>query len=373
MQASIAGELLRSLKTEESVRLAYTLLQSSMESLKDILIFSIDKNYLYLNYNSAFKTATKHAYGTEVAIGVSVLESITDEMERSKVKLNCDRAMTGESHFTVEVYGSLNQSYFETRYNPIINDNDQVIGVTILSTNVTEREKAKEQIMSLNKELEAFSYSVAHDLRAPLRIISGYSGVLMEDHFQNLNEECQHLLMKISGNVTKMGQLIEDLLNFSKLGRMALTRRTVGMEHLIKPILEEYITEKDKPRVEVKVGKLEDLECDSQLMQHVLINLISNAVKYSRKKEKAIIEIYSEKITEGITYTIKDNGAGFDISTATKLFEVFQRFHNYTEFEGTGVGLAIVHRIITRHGGKIWAESETGKGAAFHFTLPAAG
>jgi signal transduction histidine kinase len=370
MQSSIAVDLLKSLQTQEGVRLAYMLLQSSMESLKDILIFSIDTSYHYLNYNSAFKTATKHAYGTDVAIGVSMLESITDENGRAKAKLNCDRAMKGESHYTIEVFGSLNPSYFETRYNPIINDSNEVIGVTILSTNVTEREKAKEQIISLNKELEAFSYSVAHDLRAPLRIINGYSGILMEDHFKDLNGECQHLLLKISGNVKKMGQLIEDLLNFSKLGRVPLVKKPVSMEHLITPILEEQITEAEKPRVEVKVGTLEDLECDSHLMQHVLTNLISNAIKYSQKKEKPVIEIYSEKIPEGVTYTIKDNGAGFDVGTATKLFEVFQRFHKQSEFDGTGVGLAIVHRIINRHGGKIWAESEPGNGAAFHFTLP---
>jgi signal transduction histidine kinase len=370
MQTSTAGELLKSLKTQEGVRLAYTLLQSSMESLKDILIFSIDTQYHYLNYNSAFKAATKLAYGTDVGIGVSMLESITDENERTKAKINCDRAMKGESHFTVEVYGALNPSYFETRYNPIINDSTEVIGVTILSTNVTEREKAKEQILALNKELEAFSYSVAHDLRAPLRIINGYSGILMEDHFKDLNEECQHLLGKISGNVKKMGQLIEDLLNFSKLGRLPLNKKPVNMEYLIMPILEEQIGISDKSRIQVKIGKLEDLNCDSHLMQHVLTNLISNAVKYSNKKETPVIDIYSEKVPEGVTYTIKDNGAGFDVVMATKLFEVFQRFHKQTDFDGTGVGLAIVHRIISRHGGKIWAESEPDRGAAFHFTLP---
>jgi len=351
--------------------LAFTLLQSSIESLKDILLFSIDRNYNYLTFNSAFQEATRHAYGTEVARGTSMLDSITDEKERTKAKHNCDLALRGESHTTVEVYGVLNPSYFETRYNPIRNDTKDIIGVTILSANVTEKILADEQIRALNRELEAFSYSVAHDLRAPLRIINGYSGVLLQDHLQSLNDECQGILQIISRNVGKMAQLIEGLLKFSKLGRMPLNKSIIIAKELIDRVLNEQVRKDENARIEIRLGVLEDLYGDPNLMYHVFSNVISNAIKYSGKQAKPLIEIHSWKENDVVTYTVRDNGVGFNNQYADKMFEVFQRLHDESEFEGTGVGLAIVHKIVTKHGGKIRAEGEENKGATFFLCLPA--
>lgn len=354
----------------EDAALAYTLLQSSIESLKDILIFSVDKNYKYLNFNNAFREATRYAYGTSVERGVSMLDSITDETERAKAKHNCDRAFGGESHATVEVYGTLNRSYFETRYNPIRDEGGEIIGVTILSTNVTEKRLADEQIKALNDELEAFSYSVAHDLRAPLRIINGYSGILLQDHMQELNDECQRILKTISGNVKKMAQLIDDLLRFSKLGRLPVNKRIINTDTLINAVVDEQIQVSGRSGIAIKLGALEDLNADRNLMQHVFSNLISNAIKYSRHQKEPIIEISSQKENDVVTYTIKDNGVGFNNQYADKMFKVFQRLHEESEFEGTGVGLALVHRIVTKHGGRIWAQGEENNGATFYFSLP---
>lgn len=365
------SDLNKNQENQEEVTLAYTLLQSSLESLKDILIFSIDKNYGYLHFNNAFKVATQHAYGTVVARGVSMLDTITDATEKEKARRNCDLALQGESHTTVEAYGTLNPSYFETTYSPIVNDKHEIIGVTILSANVTQRKQSEEKIHALNNELEAFSYSVAHDLRSPLRAISGFSGILMEEHLQNINDECRKIIQIISGNVRKMNQLIDDLLNFSRLGRAALNRQPIDMESLINAVwTEQLATIDDTARYTFKPGTLHPVTGDRNLMQHVLTNLISNSIKYSRKQEKPVIEIDSQREGDLVTYSIKDNGAGFDMMYADKLFGVFQRLHKESEFEGTGVGLAIVQRIITRHGGKIRAEGEINKGAAFYFSLP---
>lgn len=347
------------------------LLQSTIESHKDILIFSIDKQYMYLNFNSTFKSSTFHAYGTEVLIGANLFDTITSELDRRKVKQNCDRALSGESHITTEEYGDVNKLYYETRYNPIRNDNDEIIGVTVLSVNVTKRVHAEEQIRELNKDLEAFTYSVAHDLRAPLRIINGYSNILKNDYPQAFDDEAKKLLSMITSNVDRMGKLIDDLLNFSKLGKLSLNRKLVDLYQILNDVCCEQLKLVSPDRVELRIGKIEPANCDHNLMQHVFSNLISNAIKYSSKKEKALIEIGSDRKDDEIIYFVKDNGDGFDMKYADKLFGVFQRLHRSSEFEGTGVGLAIVQRIVTKHGGKIWARAEVNKGATFYFSLQA--
>lgn len=243
--------------------------------------------------------------------------------------------------------------------------------MTILSTNVTEKKLADLQIKALNDELEAFSYSVAHDLRAPLRVINGYSGILLQDHLQDLNDECQRILKTISGNVKKMADLIDELLKFSKLGRLPVNRNTVKMNELINAIVNEQIQAAGNSGVGIKLGKLEDLNADRNLMHHVFSNLISNAIKYSRKRESPLIEIDSRRENDMVVYTVKDNGVGFNNQYADKMFKVFQRLHDESEFEGNGVGLALVQRIVAKHNGRVWAEGEENKGATFSLCLPA--
>jgi signal transduction histidine kinase len=226
------------------------------------------------------------------------------------------------------------------------------------------------QLEAANKELESFSYSVSHDLRAPLRAINGFSRILSEDYAVQVPKEARRYLDLVQDNARKMGQLVDDLLNFSRLGRQALQKQQVSPADLARQVLEEIHSEDQGRNVQVSIGDLPVAQADPSLLRQVYTNLISNAFKYTRARDKAQIEIGATSANgNGIVYYVKDNGAGFDMQYAGKLFGVFQRLHKAEEFEGTGVGLAIVQRIIQRHGGHIWAEAEVDKGAKFSFTL----
>ena len=231
-------------------------------------------------------------------------------------------------------------------------------------------EKNISQLEIVNGELESFSYSVSHDLRAPLRSIAGYAQILNEDYADKLDEEGKKTIDTIVNNARRMGQLIDDLLAFSRFGKTELVKTKITMDKLIHSIVYEFQQEAGERKVEVKVNPLEPANVDITLIKQVWINLISNAFKYSNRKEITKIEIgaYIEK-NENVYY-IKDNGVGFDMEYSHKLFGVFQRLHKMKEFEGTGVGLAIVQRIIQRHGGKVWAEAKVNEGASFFFSLP---
>jgi len=353
----------------EKLKTQNFLLTSTISSYKDILIFSIDTNYHYLVFNEAFSVATFQTYSTNINIGMNMLDSITNKNDRKKAKYNCDKALSGEAHVTLEVYGNLTHYYYETRYSPIFNDKGDVIGVTIMSANVTDRKRAEEQLLELNKELESFSYSVSHDLRAPLRAIDGYAGMLEEDYGKNIDEEGNRLLQAVQYNAKKMGNLIDDLLAFSRLGKKELTKTNLNMNDLVEAALYE-LNKSIKHNATVKINNLDAGKGDYGLINQVVINLLSNAIKYSAKVKSPLIEINSEKTETEIIYSVKDNGAGFDMRYVHKLFGVFQRLHTMDEFEGTGVGLAIVQRIMNKHGGKVSAEAEKDKGAIFKFSLP---
>jgi signal transduction histidine kinase len=226
------------------------------------------------------------------------------------------------------------------------------------------------ELESANRELEAFSYSVSHDLRAPLRAIDGFSNLLQEEFSAKMSEESKRLLGVISSNAHRMGQLIEDLLRFSRLSRQALARNPVKLTALVNDVLEELRKEEAGRVLEIQVEDLPDAVGDFALLKQVWINLISNALKYTRHQKKAVITIGSQRQKGEVVYFIRDNGAGFDMQYADKLFGVFQRLHKLEDFEGTGVGLSIVQRIIYRHGGRIWAEAKVQEGATFYFTLP---
>ena len=226
-----------------------------------------------------------------------------------------------------------------------------------------------EELEFSNKEMEAFSYSVSHDLRAPLRIINGYADILVQDYEDKLDDEGKRITSVITKQAQRMGQLIDDLLNLSRLSKTGYAAETTDMNLLVDSVIAE-LPAAQKNHVEMKIARLGAIICDRNLIKQVWINLISNAIKFSAQKENPVVEITSYKNEDETIYVVKDNGVGFDMTYAHKLFGVFQRLHKVTEFEGTGIGLALVQRIVYRHGGKVWAESEPGKGAAFYFSLP---
>jgi PAS domain S-box-containing protein len=242
--------------------------------------------------------------------------------------------------------------------------------MALLSTflDITDFKKVVEQIQDVNKELEAFTYSVSHDLRAPLRAVNGYSQMLSEEYGTKLDAEGKRIIETICNNAVNMGKLIDELLAFSKLGRKEVLRTKINMNELVKGVIEEM----DKSltnKAEIKISKLHNLNADYTMIRQVMFNLIANALKYSSKKEHPIIELFSEEKQGQIVFSVKDNGAGFDMNYYDKLFGVFQRLHKQSEFEGIGVGLAIVYRVITKHGGKVWAEGKVNEGAVFKFSL----
>src|SRR5450830_1293476 len=232
-----------------------------------------------------------------------------------------------------------------------------------------------EKLEASNKEMESFSYSVSHDLRAPLRAIDGFARMLEEDVADQLDDEARRKLDVIRNNTRNMGRLIDELLEFSRLGRKELRFGRLDMAALARAAFDSIVGADGvaQPKFHLELAGLPDAYGDITLIKQVWINLLSNAVKFSAQREQAQICISADEVAaeEGmLSYTVRDNGAGFDMRYYNKLFGVFQRLHRVSEFEGTGVGLAIVHRIITRHGGRIWAEAVVGEGAVFHFTLP---
>jgi PAS domain S-box-containing protein len=234
----------------------------------------------------------------------------------------------------------------------------------------TERKLAESRILNLNKELEAFTYSVSHDLRAPLRSIDGYSRILFEDYNPQLDQEGKRLINVIVNNANRMGKLIDDLLEFSRLGRKDIQRTSIDMEALARTIAEEGIAQESQRKIALKVHRLHRCNGDIDMIRQVWINLISNSIKYSGRNPAAYIEIGSDIQNDMVHYYVTDNGVGFDMQYGGKLFGVFQRLHRIQDFSGTGVGLAIVKRIVNRHDGNVWAEGEIDKGATFHFTIP---
>ena len=242
--------------------------------------------------------------------------------------------------------------------------------ITDLMLTEIELKKKTEYLELANKELEAFSYSVSHDLRAPLRHIGGFIDLLIKGNLSQLDDKGIRYLNIISASSKEMGNLIDALLTFSRLGRTGLKITELNSGDMVKKVLKIFDNELKGKNVEITVSELPKIKGDESLINQVWVNLISNALKYSRNREKAVIEI-GGKIENGETiFHIKDNGVGFDMNYAEKLFGVFQRMHKATDFEGIGIGLANVNRIVTKHGGKCWAESEVDKGATFYFSLP---
>ena len=317
-------------------------------------------------------------------------QSVHDPVALPTVVVNWTAAITAGTSFEMEfplrgADGSFRS--FLTRGEPLKNADGQVVQWFGTNTDVTSLKQAEEKVQLLNadleqrvidrtveletanNELEAFSYSVAHDLRSPLRSIDGFSRLVLEDFSQTLPEPGQRFLKKIRVSAQTMGTLIDDLLSLARLSRQELNKQATDTHKLVRNVLTELGSPWSDRVVKISIGALPVSSGDQALLKQVWINLLSNALKYTRKRETAQIEIGSTQLNGVDTFFIRDNGTGFDMAYADKLFGTFQRLHSADDFEGTGIGLAIVKRIILRHGGRVWAEAAVDRGATFSFTL----
>jgi signal transduction histidine kinase len=255
-----------------------------------------------------------------------------------------------------------------------------VLGGTAITRGLRMQQESKDQLAqqahaleAANRELEAFTYSVSHDLRAPLRHIDGFSKILMESYAGSLDEEGRRYLERVRTATQQMGRLIDDLLNLARVGRREVRWQVTGLQSLVETTRDELRSEAEGRAIEWRVGSLPFVECDPALMKQVFANLLSNAMKFTRPRSPAVIEVGQRQENGRPVVYVRDNGVGFSMKYADKLFGVFQRFHRQEDFEGTGVGLATVQRIVHMHGGNIWAEAELDKGATFYFSLGSPG
>jgi len=285
------------------------------------------------------------------------------------VVLNRELRRTEEAGMGVEIYFN-GQRHFITA------DRLQILNLLLSTYDAAiqrnrELNENKEALEMSNKELESFSYSVSHDLRAPLRAIDGYANILEEDYASRLDEEGLRYLSVIRSNTSRMSTLIDELLGFSRLARQAIVTYELDMNQLVQEVIDSAYQDHQEYRMQkITVNSLPPVQADRGLLRQVWANLISNALKYSSKSPAPAIEINGRREGMENVYSIRDNGAGFSMDYYDKLFGVFQRLHRAEDFAGTGVGLAIVHRVVTRHGGRVWAEGKVNEGAVFSFALP---
>jgi PAS domain S-box-containing protein len=352
-------------------------LENIVESMGDAYV-SLDRQWVYTFVNS--KAGTLMGKRKEELIGKTLWETFPDTKGTVfETEYRC--AMEERVQRAFEVHYQSYLMWLEVRAYP------HEDGIAIFYTDITKYRKAEEEIKVLNsnleqkvlertselkasnEELESFSYSVSHDLRAPLRSIHGYMKIFKEDYSNKFDQEATRLIDIVLENGKRMGQLIDELLEFSRLGRRELMKANISMRDIVALIWDESKRAEPDRQIEFNVGDLPMAYADSTSIRQVWTNLISNALKYTRVKSRTVIEIGFQVTEKEIIYFVKDNGAGFDMRYYDKLFGVFQRLHKSTEFEGTGVGLAIVHRIVSKHGGRVWAEAIPNVGATFYFSL----
>jgi PAS domain S-box-containing protein len=369
-------------RAEIKIRESEMLYKTIASGIPGSVICLMDKDYRYTLIEGDM--LENLGYEKEKLLGHSIKEALPPE-RYEEILPNFIRVFKGETFMVENRTGPYDML---ARYVPLKNEDRQVHAAMIVSIDVSELKNAQrhiselnaslekkvaertEQLAMTNHELEAFTYSVSHDLRAPLRIIDGFADIMVTDYAARLDEEGNRTLGVIMSNAKRMGRLIDDLLNLSRLGRREIVTSPVDMNRQVKLAIAEQLPLYAAREPEIIVDPLLAVNCDSSLIQQVWGNLISNALKYSGKSDRPSVHISSSPDGNQIVYSVRDNGVGFDMKYSGKLFGVFQRLHKITEFEGTGVGLALVHRIISKHGGRVWAESEPGKGATFYFSLP---
>jgi PAS domain S-box-containing protein len=377
---------IRDITERKQVELALIRLAAIVESSDDA-IMGKDLNGIITNWN---KGAEKiFGYTAVEMVGASIMRLIPAD-RRDEENHGLENIKRGKS---VEHFETLRQTKDGRLINVAItisaikDASGEIIGVSKVAHDITDRKMAEDKIRQLNvelerrviartaeleaanKELEAFSYSVSHDLRAPLRAVDGFSQAVLEDYGTQLPEEGRRYLQIIRDGTQKMGMLIDDLLTFSRLSRAPMNKQKVNTGELVRTVLDDLRLQQEGRQIDLRIGDLPMCAGDPALLKQVWINLISNAFKYTRLCQPSVIRIGCTREQEQNVYFVRDNGAGFDMRFADKLFGVFQRLHRAEDYEGTGVGLAIVQRVIHRHGGRIWADAAVNRGATFYFTL----
>lgn len=377
----MAAEELR--ESEERYRSLFENMLNGFAHCKMLFENGRPTDFIYLDVNPAFEKLT----GLKDVTGKKVTEVIPGirEADPALFEIYGNVALTGEperfethvealkSWFSIAVY-SPKKEYFVAIFDVIT---ERKLAEKELRKHRDHLEELVEQrtleLKAVNKELEAFSYSVSHDLKTPLRAIDGFSNVMIEEYSGKLDNEGRRLLGIIRSSAQQMSQLIHDLLDFSRISRQQISESYIDMNALVRNILEELGPSLSGRKVELRINPLQPARGDRAMLRQALLNLLSNAAKFTQPRNEAFIEVGSTVKDSETVYFVKDNGVGFDMRYADKLFGVFQRLHSPEEFEGTGVGLAIVQRVIHRHGGGVWAEGRVNEGAVFYFSLPAAG
>ena len=359
-----------------------------VEAVRDYAIFALDTEGRIISWNAGAEHIK--GYRAEEIIGEHFSRFYTDEEVRAgkpgrELVVATEEGRYEEEGWRVRKDGSL--FWANVLITAVRDEEGRLRGFTKVTRDLTERRAAEEQVLRLNaeleqkvaertvqleaanKELEAFSYSVSHDLRAPLRGIDGFSLALMEDYADRLDAQGQDYLRRIRAATQRMARLIDDLLNLSRITRGELRRETADLSALASSVAEQLRKTYTERQVEFRIAQGVRAQGDPQLLRIALENLLGNAWKFTGKTADAVVEFGVTEGDGGPAYFVRDNGAGFDVAYAGKLFGAFQRLHDVREFEGTGIGLATVQRIVRRHGGRVWAEGEPGRGATFYFTL----
>ena len=351
---------------------------SLLDAITDAVI-SLDTSWRVTTWNPAAEEFLGFTAAEAIGKRTDEVVLLEDSVDRAEMR---QRLMAGE---TLQAEGRFRRKDGEwidlhSSTVPVRDSGGNALGFVVIMHDLREAKQAERQLREharvveeANRELDSFTYSVSHDLRAPLRAIDGFSRILVEDHGERMSKDEARLVGVIRKNTQQMGQLIDDLLAFARLGRKELAMNHVDMKALLIELVPEVTAGTESRVIDLRAGVLPPAVGDRALLKQVWLNLIANAIKYTRKCERAVISISGEVAGDELVYRVEDNGAGFDMQYIDKLFGVFQRLHRSTEFEGTGVGLALVQRIVRRHGGRVWAEGEEGVGATFWFALPRRG
>ncbi|GMU49774.1 MAG: hypothetical protein AMXMBFR31_20000 [Candidatus Desulfobacillus denitrificans] len=386
---AIARDITGQLRTQEALRLSEEKFSKVFHASPDAILITRPQDGRVIEANESFCQLT--GYGPDEVLGGSLAGTLhiwNDPALRLRfIAILKERGqVSGFEHDIRRKDGELRHCMVSA----VAIDIGGAPCLISIVRDVTELRRAEEEIRNINvalehrvqertakleetvREMESFSYSISHDLRAPLRAIAGYAKIIDEDYAAQFDAEGRRLLERIAGGAVRMGELIDDLLDFARIGRAELKRAPIDMAGLAREVLAELPEAAGGRKLEVRIGAMPMASADRSLVRQVWSNLLSNALKYTRRCDAALIEAGGREERGEAHYFVRDNGAGFDMAYADKLFRVFQRLHRDADFEGTGVGLTIVARIVERHGGRVWAESAPGQGATLHFTLPLA-